>query len=87
MGVKAERVKHKVGVILAQLKHKTPIIGSVGENTLSNQIDDDRLFLQVNILGHNISSLLDSGATKCVIGGPGLHLISDLNLPKYDCDI
>jgi hypothetical protein len=79
MAIKAERVKHRVGVILAELKHKTPSIGSAGENTLSHQIDDDRLFLQVDILGHNISSLLDSGASKCVIGGPGFHSISDLN--------
>jgi Reverse transcriptase (RNA-dependent DNA polymerase) len=74
-------------VILAELKHKAPLIGSAGDNILSHQIDDDRLFLQVDILGHKISSLLDSGASKCVIGGPGFHLISDLNLPKYDCDI
>lgn len=85
--IREERVKHKIGVITTQLQNSHAAAGPSGEKKLSHQSGDDRLFLQVDILGRKVNSLLDSGASKCVIGGAGLSLIEDLKLPKYDTEI
>jgi hypothetical protein len=42
--------------------------------------DDDRLFLQVQILGIPVISLLDSGASICILSAHGHELVRELNL-------
>jgi Reverse transcriptase (RNA-dependent DNA polymerase) len=74
-------------VIRAKLQRSESAVGQSKVNKLSHQAGDDRLFLKVDILGRKVISLLDSGASQCVIGGAGISLIDDLKLPKSDTKI
>ena len=79
--IRAERVRHKIGVIKASLQRRAAQNGAAEGNNFSQVADDDRLFLQVHVLGRPVCSLLDSGASFCVLGGAGMALASELNLP------
>ncbi|KAG5884959.1 hypothetical protein JTB14_026556 [Gonioctena quinquepunctata] len=47
---------------------------------LDNAIDDERPYLRVDILGKTLMGLLDSGASRTILGGKGFELIEDLGL-------
>ncbi|KAJ8968737.1 hypothetical protein NQ317_004103 [Molorchus minor] len=47
---------------------------------LGHAVNDERPYIQVDILGRTISGLLDSGASRTVIGGKGLTVIRELQL-------
>jgi hypothetical protein len=79
--IRAERVKHKIGVIRASLQRDAAQNEAADKNDFSQVTDDDRLFLDVHILGRRVCSLLDSSASFCVLGGAGMALAAELNLP------
>jgi hypothetical protein len=84
--IKTDSVRARLGGILLKAKneHKsrenTTEISDVCE-------DDDRMFLKVKILGVSVVSLLDCGASVCVLGGPGMHLLDELDLKVNPCSI
>lgn len=58
-----------------------PEILSLVDFVLSHCENDNRPYLQVEIFGLCVKGLLDSGATKTVIGQIGWDLIKTFNLP------
>ncbi|KAJ8939507.1 hypothetical protein NQ314_011113 [Rhamnusium bicolor] len=48
---------------------------------LSHAENDQRPYLEVTILGKKLLGLLDSGATRTVVGKRGWKILQDLNLP------
>lgn len=49
--------------------------------------NDDRLFLQVQILGLQVISLLDCGASISILGAQGQELVQKLELPIEKCEV
>lgn len=47
---------------------------------LQNAKPDDRPYLQVSVFGRNILGLLDTGATRTILGRKGWSLIEDLGI-------
>lgn len=47
---------------------------------LENAVGDERPYLTVEILGKSILGLLDSGASRTILGSKGLSVVRDLNL-------
>lgn len=47
---------------------------------LENALGDERPYLTVNILGKSVMGLLDSGATRTILGNKGVGLIKELGL-------
>ena len=80
-------MKHKIGVIRASLQQRAAQNNVADKNDFSQVADDNRLFLEVDVLGRSMCALLDSGASMCVVGGPGMALMSELNLPSYKSKI
>jgi hypothetical protein len=85
--IRTQRVKHKIGVIRASLQQRAAQNNVADKNDFSQVADDNRLFLEVDVLGRSMCALLDSGASMCVVGGPGMALMSELNLPSYKSKI
>lgn len=54
---------------------------------LANVSGDERPFLKVNVLGQELLGLLDSGASKTILGGEGYKLFKQLNLKLYSPNI
>lgn len=48
---------------------------------LDNAKNDERPHLEVTILGHKFLGLLDSGASRTILGKSGWHVIKNLGLP------
>lgn len=53
---------------------------------ISHVLDDNRPYLDISILGHQIKGLLDSGATCTVLGKGGVELLKILNLKIQPVD-
>lgn len=47
---------------------------------LANAIDDERPYLHVKIYNRTFLGLLDSGASRTIVGGPGWEILRTLNL-------
>lgn len=48
---------------------------------LDHAVDDERPYLKVEVFGRVLLGLLDSGASRTILGGRGLAAIQDLGLP------
>lgn len=49
--------------------------------------DDDRLYLDVRILGIVLSGLLDSGSSRTILGAKGIKMLEPLNIPILDQEL
>ena len=47
---------------------------------LVSKVQDNRPYIQFNILGRTVAALLDTGASVCVIGKDSMNLVKQLNL-------
>lgn len=56
-------------------KHKTVL-----DYVLERSTDDERPYVAIEILGHKFLGLLDSGANRTIIGGPGWDILVSLGL-------
>lgn len=54
---------------------------------LTNAMNDERPYLNVNILGRQLPGLLDSGATRTILGGKGFDIIKNMNFKLISSDI
>lgn len=62
-------------------KHSVDKFQVILDCVLEHVTNDERPYLRVNILGKTILGLMDSGASRTVIGSKGLAFIKEVGLP------
>lgn len=58
-------------------------LGSVLEFGISYARNDGRPYLEVSILGHKVLDLLDSGASRTIVGLSGFEIFESLGLKLF----
>ncbi|CAH0556831.1 unnamed protein product [Brassicogethes aeneus] len=54
---------------------------------LSQVRDDERPYLEISVLGKRLVGLLDSGASRTIVGSGGWDILRCLNLPLRSCSV
>jgi hypothetical protein len=85
--IRTNTVCAKLSCITSSLRNNKKVDTGEAQGKMSENPADDRLFLQVQILGNEVISLLDSGATICILGKEGQDLMRKLDLKIETCKV